>query len=93
MGVNEFCQFGKCVQDPVKYHDAWKALCQSDGVLVPGGFGLRGVEGKIEAAKWCRMNGKPFLGVCLGLQCAVIEYARYIFKYLFILCCCCCSHS
>ena len=61
----------------MKYHDAWKALCQSDGVLVPGGFGLRGVEGKIEAAKWCRMNGKPFLGVCLGLQCAVIEYARY----------------
>jgi len=64
--------------DPVKYHDAWKALCQSDGVLVPGGFGLRGVEGKIQAAKWCRVNNKPFLGVCLGLQCAVIEYARNV---------------
>ena len=45
-------------------------------MIVPGGFGVRGVEGKMEAARWCRTNGKPFLGVCLGLQCAVIEFAR-----------------
>jgi len=64
--------------DPVKYHDAWKTLCETDGVLVPGGFGTRGVEGKIAAARWCRMNGKPYLGVCLGLQCAVIEFARNV---------------
>lgn len=46
------------------------------GVLVPGGFGERGVEGKIAAAHWARVNRKPFLGICLGLQCAVIEFAR-----------------
>ena len=43
-----FC-FG---QDPVKYHEAWKNLCETDGVIVPGGFGLRGVEGKMAAAKY-----------------------------------------
>jgi len=46
------------------------------GVLVPGGFGYRGVEGKIRAIRWARTNGVPFLGLCLGLQCAVIEFAR-----------------
>lgn len=48
------------------------------GVLVPGGFGTRGVEGKIAAANWARTNGRPFLGICLGLQCAVIEFARNV---------------
>jgi CTP synthase (UTP-ammonia lyase) len=48
------------------------------GVLVPGGFGIRGVEGKIKAIEWVRQNKKPFLGVCLGLQCAVIEFARNV---------------
>jgi len=47
-----------------------------DGVLVPGGFGVRGVEGKIEAARFARERRVPFLGICLGLQCAVIEVAR-----------------
>lgn len=51
-----------------------------DGVLVPGGFGDRGVEGKIEAIRWARENKKPFLGICLGMQCAVIEYARNVLK-------------
>jgi len=46
------------------------------GVIVPGGFGTRGVEGKIEACRWCRENRMPFLGICLGLQVAVIEFAR-----------------
>jgi CTP synthase len=48
------------------------------GVLIPGGFGTRGVEGKIAAANWARTNGKPFLGICLGLQCAVVEFARNV---------------
>ncbi len=52
-----------------------------DGVLVPGGFGDRGIEGKITAIKWARENKKPFLGICLGMQCAVIEYARNILGY------------
>ncbi len=51
-------------------------LLQVDGVLVPGGFGGRGVEGKIEAIRMAREQGIPFLGICLGMQCAVIEYAR-----------------
>lgn len=47
-----------------------------DGVLVPGGFGDRGIEGKIMAISYARRNGIPFFGICLGLQCAVIEFAR-----------------
>lgn len=47
-----------------------------DGVIVPGGFGQRGVEGKIEAIKYCREQRVPFLGVCLGMQCAVAEFGR-----------------
>jgi CTP synthase len=49
-----------------------------DAVLVPGGFGIRGVEGKIAAVGWARRHGVPFLGLCLGLQCAVIEFAREV---------------
>ncbi len=49
-----------------------------DGILVPGGFGIRGVEGKIQAIRFARERGIPFLGLCLGLQCAVIEYARHV---------------
>ena len=47
-----------------------------DGIVVPGGFGYRGVEGKIDAIRYARENKIPFLGLCLGMQCAVIEYAR-----------------
>ncbi|XP_011020952.1 PREDICTED: CTP synthase-like isoform X1 [Populus euphratica] len=60
------------------YKAAWKLLKGSDGVLVPGGFGDRGVEGKILAAKYARENRIPFLGICLGMQIAVIEFARSI---------------
>jgi CTP synthase len=49
-----------------------------DGVLVPGGFGIRGIEGKIEAIRYAREQGVPFLGICLGLQCAVVEFARNV---------------
>ena len=54
------------------------ALADCDGLLVPGGFGDRGVEGMIRAVGWARRNGLPFLGICLGLQCAVIEFARAV---------------
>jgi CTP synthase len=47
-----------------------------DAIVVPGGFGIRGVEGKIQSIRYAREKGIPFLGLCLGLQCAVIEYAR-----------------
>ncbi len=48
------------------------------GVLVPGGFGHRGIEGKVLAARWARERRRPYLGLCLGLQCAVIEFARHV---------------
>jgi CTP synthase len=49
-----------------------------DGLLIPGGFGIRGVEGMLDAVRWARVNGLPFFGICLGLQVAVIEYARNV---------------
>lgn len=53
-------------------------LSCADGILVPGGFGDRGIEGKIKAIGYARENRIPFLGICLGMQCAVIEFARHI---------------
>jgi CTP synthase len=49
-----------------------------DGILVPGGFGMRGIEGKIEAIRFARTNHIPYFGICLGMQCAVIEFARSV---------------
>ncbi|XWS62310.1 hypothetical protein CRYUN_Cryun06bG0000200 [Craigia yunnanensis] len=60
------------------YKAAWKLLKSADGVLVPGGFGDRGVQGKILAAKYARENRIPFLGICLGMQIAVIEFAQSV---------------
>jgi CTP synthase len=53
-------------------------LAGVDGIVVPGGFGIRGIEGKISAIRYARENNIPFLGLCLGLQCAVIEFARSV---------------
>ncbi|KAL9050464.1 MAG: hypothetical protein Q9162_006611 [Coniocarpon cinnabarinum] len=64
--------------DPAKFHKAWHEVCTADGVIVPGGFGLRGTEGMISAARWARENRKPYLGICLGMQLAVIEFARTV---------------
>ena len=58
------------------YDAAMASLSEMDGVVVPGGFGLRGVEGKIKAATYCLENDKPYLGLCLGLQAACIAAAR-----------------
>ena len=55
-----------------------EALSSYDGLLIPGGFGPRGVEGMLHAIQWARESGTPFFGICLGLQCAVIEYARNV---------------
>jgi CTP synthase len=57
---------------------AGRLLQGYDGLLVPGGFGIRGIEGMIEAIRWARENQMPFLGICLGLQVAVIEFARNV---------------
>lgn len=55
-----------------------EVLSKADGILVPGGFGNRGIEGKILAAKYARTNDVPYLGICLGMQTAVIEFARNV---------------
>lgn len=60
------------------YVDAWARLKAAHGILVPGGFGVRGVEGKVQAIKYARETKMPFLGVCLGMQVAVIEYCRNV---------------
>ncbi len=53
-------------------------LAAYDGLLIPGGFGVRGVEGMLDAIRWARENGLPFFGICLGLQTAIIEYSRNV---------------
>ena len=58
--------------------DSYALLEGVDGILVPGGFGDRGVEGKIKAVRYARENKIPFLGVCMGMQCAVIEFSRHV---------------
>jgi CTP synthase len=60
------------------YERAKEMLCDLDGIVIPGGFGDRGIEGKLNAVRWARENNKPLLGLCLGLQCAVIEFARNV---------------
>ena len=58
----------------------WRDLKKADGIVVPGGFGTRGIEGKIMAAKYARENKIPFLGLCLGMQVMTIEFARHALK-------------
>lgn len=64
--------------DIVSLEDAGRMLDGLDGMIVPGGFGARGVEGKIRCVEWARTKGLPFLGICLGFQVAVIEFARHV---------------
>ncbi|XP_063701862.1 CTP synthase [Culicoides brevitarsis] len=66
--------------NPALYYEAWGQLTASDGVIVPGGFGQRGIEGKIRACQWAREKKKPYLGICLGLQASVIEFTRNVLK-------------
>ena len=75
-----------CLQNKVNLDLQWidadnydaEDISNLDGVVVPGGFGVRGIEGKISAIQYLRENKIPLLGICLGLQCAVIEYARNV---------------
>ncbi|MHB1558633.1 MAG: CTP synthase, partial [Isosphaeraceae bacterium] len=62
--------------EEVESRGAEAMLGGMDGILVPGGFGMRGIEGKIEAIRFARTRGIPYFGICLGMQCAVIEFAR-----------------
>jgi CTP synthase len=64
--------------EDVEKEGAKRHLSEVDGVLVPGGFGIRGIEGKIEAIRYARESEIPFLGICLGMQCATVEFARNV---------------
>ena len=66
------------LEQPKDMRGVWKHFEGLQGVIVPGGFDNRGVEGKIRAARYCREKKIPYLGICLGLQCAVIEFARNV---------------
>eukprot|EP01039_Chlorochromonas_danica_P008431 gene8431-9294_t len=68
----------QATHNPKLYEEAWEKLREADGILVPGGFGGRGIEGKIAAIRHARENKIPFLGICLGMQVAVIEYCRNV---------------
>jgi CTP synthase len=67
--------------EDIEKHSAEKYLSGVGGILIPGGFGDRGIEGKILTAKFARENKIPFLGICLGMQCAVIEFGRNVINY------------
>jgi CTP synthase len=58
----------------------WEDVKQADGILVPGGFGSRGIEGKLQAARYARENKIPYLGLCLGMQLMVVDFARMIYN-------------
>lgn len=68
----------KIDSEDVKTHRVKDLFCGVDGILVPGGFGYRGIEGKINAIEFARKEGIPYFGICLGMQTAVIEFARNV---------------
>jgi CTP synthase len=66
--------------EEIEKNGADRYLDEVEGILIPGGFGERGIEGKLEAVRYARVKKIPFLGICLGMQCAVIEFARNVCK-------------
>ena len=79
-GIDNDCRvkIKRINSDEVKRHSSQDLFKDINGILIPGGFGKRGIEGKIETVKYARENKIPFFGICLGMQCAVIELARNI---------------
>lgn len=71
-------RIGRVRSEEIEREGPERLLAGCDGVLVPGGFGERGIEGKIEAIRFARERNVPFFGICLGMQCAVIEFARHV---------------
>lgn len=72
--------FKQVEAEEIEQQDPELLLRGVDGILVPGGFGMRGIEGKIEAIRYARECGIPYFGICLGMQCAVIEFARNVLE-------------
>ena len=79
-GIANDCRVHLCYADSerIEKEGLGTLLDDADGILVPGGFGNRGIEGMITAVEWARTRGVPFFGICLGMQMAVVEYARNV---------------
>jgi CTP synthase len=71
-------RIGRIQSEEVEQEGPERLLSGYDGILVPGGFGERGIAGKIDAIRWARQRNIPFFGICLGMQCAAIEFARNV---------------
>lgn len=78
MGHQAQVRIGRIQSADIEREGAERLLSGYHGILVPGGFGERGIEGKVQAIKFARERGIPFFGICLGMQCAVIEYGRHM---------------
>ena len=74
-------EIGFVDSETINAENAKEKLEKFDGIIVPGGFGNRGIEGKIQTVKYARENNVPFLGICLGMQMAVVEFARDVLGY------------
>jgi CTP synthase len=79
-GIKHFCQtrIARIQSSDIEEEGAERILAGYDGILIPGGFGERGVAGKIQAIRYARERGIPFFGICLGMQCAAIEFGRNV---------------
>lgn len=79
-GIHHMAQvrIGRIQSEEIEREGPERILSGYDGILIPGGFGERGIEGKVDAVRFARERGIPFFGICLGLQCAVIEFARNV---------------
>ena len=71
-------RIGRIQSEEIEREGPERLLAGFDGILIPGGFGERGTEGKVDAIRWAHKRNIPFLGICLGMQCAVIEFARNV---------------
>jgi len=78
MANNSQIRLARIRSEDIESEGPERLLAGFDGVLVPGGFGERGIEGKVAAIRYAREKGIPFFGICLGLQCAVVEFARNV---------------
>ncbi|SVA63691.1 uncharacterized protein METZ01_LOCUS116545, partial [marine metagenome] len=78
IGNNVDVKFNWVVAEELENENGLKQLGNCDGILVPGGFGDRGIEGKISAVRFARENKVPYFGICLGMHCATIEFARHV---------------
>lgn len=79
-GINHHAQIriGRILSEDVENEGPERILSNYDGILIPGGFGERGIEGKVEAIRFAREKKIPFFGICLGMQCAAIEFGRNV---------------